>query len=270
MKYLPAIIVVFLMGAATPAAPQGVVGHLYDFDTGVIVSTAEVVMTNEAGDTVGRAISNQEGRFVILVEFPGDYSLSVTRLGYASQVSTGIRLEDGKLQDVEITVHGDAVALEGLVVSTTPRVKALNVMGFYERKKLHDRGNFVLPTEIEKMHAFSTSGLLRSVPGIIVRDGEVRTMRRATMRERPGEPGLRQEHCLMKVLVNGIDRGINLDEAIRRYEVSAIEVYNSISAVPPQYLSAASQGYVRFPPFGGEPIFERTCGAVLVWTVFGG
>ncbi len=255
MKYLPAIIVVFLMGgatpAATPAAAQGVVGHLYDFDTGVIVSTAEVVMTNEAGDTVGKAISDREGRFVILVEFPGNYSLSVTRLGYASQVSTGIRLEDGKLEDVEITVRGDALALEGLVVSTTPRIKALNVMGFYERKKLRDRGNFVLPSEIEKIQAFSTSGLLRSVPGIVVRDGEVRTMRRATMRERPGEPGLRQE-------------------PIRRYEVSAIEVYNSITAVPPQYLSAASQGFVRFPPFGGEPIFERTCGAVLVWTVFGG
>lgn len=267
MRHLSAVAGLLVMVAATPsiAVAQGIVGHLYDFDTGVIVATADVVMTNEAGDTVGRAISDSDGRFVILVEFPGNYSLSVSRLGYRSHVSTDVRLEDGKLEEYEITIHGDAVAIEGLVVSTTPRVKALNALGFYQRKESGRRGAFILPTDVEKMQAFSTSGLLRGVPGIAVRDGVVRTTRRAIQ-----GPNLKMDQCALKVLVNGIDRGVELDDAIRRYDVSAIEVYNSLSAVPPQYLASASAGYVAIDPITLEPGIERTCGAVVVWTVFGG
>lgn len=270
---LGAVAMALALGATAPAAAQGVVGHLYDFDTGVIVATAEVVMTNQAGDTVGRAISDRDGRFVILVEYPGDYLLSVSRIGYVSEVSTNIRLVDRELQDVEMTVHADAVAIQGLVVSTAPRVRALNALGFYDRKE-RGRGNYVLPTETEKAQAFSTSGLLRSVPGITVRDGVVHTMRREIQ-----GANLRQGPCVLKVLVNGIDAGVNLDNAIRRYDVSAIEVYKSIGSVPPEYLGSASSGYLPERPPLGQPQpgelesssdMQRTCGAVLVWTVFGG
>lgn len=271
IRRLSAIAAAVVMGFAAvgatagSAAAQGVVGHLYDFDSGAIVATAEVVMTNADGDTVGRAISDRDGRFVILVEFPGNYALAVTRLGYASQMDTEIVLEGDRLQEVEITVHGAAVELEGLVVSTTPRVRALNALGFYERKDSGRRGAFVLPTEVEKEQAFSTSGLLPSVPGITMRDGVVRTIRRAIQ-----GPDLRMSACALKVLLNGVDVGINVDEAIRRYDVSAIEVYNSLGAVPPQYLGSASSGIITQDPDTQEVVNERTCGAVVVWTVFGG
>ena len=264
-----------VLGTAVPAAAQGLVGHLYDFETGVAVSAARVVMTDEAADTVGQATSDSAGRFVIIAEQPGNYSLSVSRLGYVSHVSTDIKLEDDKLRDLEITVHGDAVEIEGLVVSARPRVQALNRLGFYERKE-SGRGNFVLPTDIEMEQAFSTGGLLRSVPGITVREGIVRSVRRAIQ-----GPDLETRPCALKVLVNGVDSGIDLDKAVRRRMVTGIEVYNSLSAVPPQYLGVASSGFIdtdpaarqRFSVDADSPVrpilTERTCGAVLVWTAFG-
>lgn len=264
MKRRIAMAVVLAMGvAAAPAVAQGVVGYLYDFDTGAIVVTAEVVLTNEAGDTVGVAISDNTGRFAILVQSPGDYTLSVTRLGYVRFVSTGIELEEDDIREVEVTVNPDAVTIDGLVVSTRKRVRALAALGFYDRKKLNDRGNFIMPTDADRNQVFSTTGYLRSVPGIMVREGEVRTMRR----EITGV-GLKTEPCLLKVLVNGMDMGVELDEVVRSRDVSAIEVYNSLSQVPGPYRVQAGRGYNRFVAFG-PPKFERTCGAVLVWTRFG-
>lgn len=253
-RRLGALIVTLVgLSAASPAVAQGVVGHLYDFDTGVAVTTADVVMTNAAGDTVGRAISDASGGFVILVEALGEYSLSVSRLGYVSQVSSQISLTGPTLQDLEMLIQPDAVGIEGLVVSTTRMVNWLRRQGFYERKR-SAIGEFVQPTEIEKIQAFSTTGLLRSVPGLRFRAGVVQTLR--------GGSGLNVGPCGLKVFVNGIDMGFNLDEAVIRYHVLAIEVYKSLHNVPAQYVGTASVG---IPP--AQP---QSCGAVLVWTEVGG
>ena len=64
----------------------------------------------------------------------------------------------------------------------------------------------------------------------------------------------------MKVFVNGIDVGFDLDEAVIHRHVLAIEVYKSLHNVPAQYLGTASMGIRR----------GQSCGAVLVWTEVGG
>lgn len=239
------------MFASVPTSAQGVVGHLFDFDTGVAIPTADIVMTNEAGDTVGRAISDASGSFVILVGALGEYALSVSRLGYVSQVSAQISVTENTLQNLEMLIHPDAIGIEGLIVSTTARVDWLNRQGFYDRKR-STNGEFVQPAETEKLQAFSASGLLRDVPGLRLRGGGVETLR--------GGSGLNVGPCSLKVFVNGIDVGFDLDEAVIRYQVVAIEVYKSLHNVPAQYLGTASTG-VR----GGQ-----SCGAVLVWTQVGG
>lgn len=255
MRYPPAIAALLTMIAAVPIAGQGVVGHLFDFETGVVVPTADVVMTDAAGDTVGRAISDQHGRFVILVQDLGDFSLFVSRLGYMSEVSAQIHLEDATLQSLEMLIRPEAVGIEGLVVSTERRVASLNRMGFYERKRT-SIGTFIQPSEIQKIQAFGTTSLLRSVPGILIRNGVVQTRR--------GGTGISGNACPLKVLVDGIDRGIDLDNVVNRYHVVAIEVYKSTATVPGRFVMAVQAGYLNE---GGEQ--AETCGAVIVWTQFG-
>lgn len=255
MRYPPAIAGLLMMIAAVPIAGQGVVGHLFDFDTGVVVATADVVMTDAAGDTVGRAISDEDGRFVILVQDLGEFSLSVSRLGYVSEVSAQIHLEDATLQSLEMLIRAEAIGIEGLVVSTEARVASLNRMGFYERKRI-SIGSFIQPSEIQKIQAFSTTSLLRSVPGIILRNGVVQTRR--------GGTGMSGNACPLKVIVDGIDRGIDLDDVVNRYHVAAIEVYKSTATVPGRWVMAVQAGYLGL---GGEQ--QETCGAVVVWTQFG-
>lgn len=255
VKKLPAIAMVLAMASSNPVAAQGVVGHLYDFETGVVVVTASVLLTNAAGDTVGSAISAETGGFVILVEEPGRYSVYVSRLGYVDEVSAEIVLEADRLTTLEMTIHPDALALEGLVVSTQARVVSLRNMGFYMRKK-SAIGAFLQPSEIEKTQAFSTSGLLRSVSALRIRNGVVSTLR--------GGTGMSGEPCRLKVFIDGRDAGIDLDDAVIRYYVAAIEVYKSAATVPGQYVSQVQQGYLM--PSG---VTVETCGAVLVWTQFG-
>lgn len=250
-----AMVSMIVLGAATPAAAQGIVGHLFDFETGVIVATADVVMTDPAGDTVGRAESDANGRFVILVEELGDYSLFVSRLGYVDAASARITLTDEQLQELEMTIRPEAVELEGILVSTEARVQSLNRMGFYERKKT-SIGTFLVPSQDDKTEQFNTSGLLRSVPALDIRRGVVRTLR--------GGTGMAGTPCPMKVFVDGRDVGINLDESVISRHVSAIEVYKSTAAVPGQWVSQVQAGYLGN---GGEQ--EETCGAVVVWTQFG-
>lgn len=250
-SFILAVVVWLLLNATVPTSAQGVVGHLYDSETGIAVTTADVVMTNEVGDTVGRAISDATGGFVILVETLGEYSLFVSRLGYVSQASSRIFLTEATLQDLEIMIHPDAVGIEGLVVSTTRRVNWLRRQGFYERKR-SAIGEFVQPTDTEKMQTFSTTGLLRSVSGLRTSGGQVLTLR--------GGSGFSVGPCALKVFLNGIAVGFNLDGAVISSHVLAIEVYKSLHNVPAQYLSMASARIGRV----------QSCGAVLVWTEVGG
>lgn len=247
--------VVLAIGAAMLGASgafvQGVVGHVYDFHTGVAVTTADVLMTSAAGDTVGRAVSDLEGGFVILVDELGEYALVVSRLGYVTDVSAQISIDEATLQGVELLIRPDAVGIEGIVVSSSPRVDWLRRNGFYERARSR-AGDFIQPTKTEKLQAFSTTGLLRKVPGLRLTRGRVGTLR--------GGSGLNVGPCGLKVFVNGIDVGFDLDAAVIRYDVSAIEVYKSVHHVPAQYLGTASSGTRG----------AQSCGAVLVWTEVGG
>ena len=239
------------IGPTAPVAAQGVLGHLYDFESGLEVASANVVMTDVAGDTVGRAVSDESGRFLVLVQDLGEYSLFISRLGYVSQVSARISLEDATLKDLEMMIKPEAVGIEGLVVSADRRVVSLARAGYYERKKTAI-GDFIQPTDAERVEAFSPSGLLRSVSGIRISKGVVISKR--------GGVGFNNE-CRLKVLVDGIDRGINLDEVVTRYHVSAIEVYKSLPTVPGHFLGTVSMGSVV--DFDSK---VETCGAVVVWT----
>ena len=62
-------------------------------------------------------------------------------------------------------------------------------------------------------------------------------------------------------MVDGVYRGVNLDDVLIVEEIDAIEVYNGLSNVPPQWKTLGEMGNLmhdgkRYP----------TCGVVVVWT----
>lgn len=242
----------FLALHSTPIAAQAVLGHLVDSESGQPVATAQVVLADSTGNVVGRALSDADGRFFIAVEI-GTYSLVVNRLSYEPEHVTDIKITNTSVMAIRIRLSPDAVELPGLLVQGERGVRDLRANGFYDRRQ-RGFGHFVEVSQLRRIQAIQPSELVRKLPGVVTRNGEVRSTRGTF---RPDGP----ENCLLQLVVDGIYSGANLDDILTVEEIAAIEVYNGISNVPPRWQGLAGLGYLNVT--GGT---TPTCGIVLVWT----
>ena len=234
---------------------QGVRGEVLDGEAGRPVSTAKVELINASGSVVGRALSDSAGRFLIEVDL-GTYSLLVNRLGYEPLYVTDIQVTSTSLRAFRVLLSPDAVQLPGLVVQgEESHVRFLEVNGFYDRKGA-GFGNFVEVGDLQRLQTITPTELLRRLPGIKIQGGEVRSSRAKWINQT-------MQPCLLQLVVDGIYRGINLDDVLIVEEIDAIEVYNGLSNVPPQWKSLGERGYLTSNP--DDPLLP-TCGVILVWT----
>lgn len=240
-----------------PISAQAVLGRLFDEESGLPVATAQVVLADSTGKVVGRALSDSTGRFFIAVEL-GTYSLVVNRLSYEPEHVTDIKITNRSVIAIRIQLSPDAVELPGLLVQGERRVRSLRANGFYDRKQ-RGFGYFVEVSQLRRLQAVRPTELVRRMPGIVTRDGEVRSTRGLT---RGVFSGAGPQNCLLQVVVDGIYRGVNLDDALIVEEIEAIEVYTGSSNVPPKWQALANLGYLN----GLIEETTPTCGLVLVWT----
>ena len=234
------------------ATAQGVRGVVFDEETQQAVATAMVVLVDTTGIVVGQSLSDSAGLFFIEVD-PGIYSVIVNRLGYEPMYITEVALTDPSIVPLEIRLSPDAISLPGLVVEGERRERYLTVNGFYDRKRM-GFGHFIEIEESRRLRTFKPTDFVRRIPGLVVRNGEVRTARLS------GE----WEQCRLQVIVNGIYRGVNLDEVLLVQEIEAIEVYKGPATVPGRWQNLAAQGWWDFS--GDQPRLNPTCGIVVVWT----
>lgn len=231
---------------------QAVLGKLLDNESGQPVATAQVVLADSSGNVVGRALSDSAGRFFIAVEL-GTYSLVVNRLSYKPEHVTDIEITNTSVMAIQIRLSPDAVQIPGLLVQGERRVRSLGANGFYDRKQ-RGFGHFIEVAELRRLQAVRPSELVRRLPGVVTRNGEVRSTRGAFRADGP-------ENCLLQIVVDGVYRGANLDDVLTVEEIEAIEVYTGSSNVPPRWQGLAGLGYLNIS--GGT---TPTCGVVLVWT----
>jgi len=113
-----------------------------------------------------------------------------------------------------------------------PRLRA-----FEERAESNAFGHYVRPERIAELHPSWTSDALRGLPGVQLRPSP-----------KLGNE-VRIRGCMPLVWVDGNRMpGVELDDATHTNDVAAIEVYNSLSGVPPRYSDVSA-----------------TCGTILVW-----
>lgn len=237
------------------AATQGIFGKILDEESGEPVSTAQLALVDAEGWVVGRALSDTAGYFFIAVDL-GTYSLVINRLGYEPEHVADIQITNRSVLPLRIQLSPDAIELPGLIVHVEHRpvpVPFLETMGFYERKRL-GFGHHIEIEESRRLRTFKPTDFLRRLPGLYVRNGEVRTAR--LDRE--------QNPCRLQVIVNGIYRGINVDEVLLVQEIEAIEVYKGPATVPGKWQNLAAQGSWDFST--DPPRLRPTCGIVVVWT----
>jgi len=231
---------------------QTVLGKVLDAVTKDGVGEAEIVLRASDGEVAGRTMSEVSGRFIINLESPGIFILSLSRLGYATEDSVSVHVEDGTTRYFEIELQPEALGLPGFIVRGDPQVPHLELSGFYHRR---DRGfgRFLGPEEIDDRAVTQTSEFLRRVPFIRFRyngTSKEPLIGRGVVSFRGGTGACFPDVVLdgMKVREGGYRLATRFDDLVAPQEVEAIEVYAGGATVPRQWLS------------------DSGCGMVVIWT----
>lgn len=264
----------------TQVLAQGIVGRVLDAETETPVSYAMVVLTDVAGNVVGQAVTDGQGTFSILVGQQGNFRVSIEMLGYETGGIGRLSFSDTQVQGVDLMITPVPLELDGLTVETDDDkpLTYIQKTGFYSRK-MTGLGEYLEPTKDERDHALLATDYVRRLPGLMVRDGVVLTARGAVRgayaasvndntQIRAGiqvaEFNGQFASCPLKVLLDGMDMGMDLDFIASRVEVLAIEVYKGFATIPARWQNTVQRGT---RDKNGTP--TPTCGLILVWSRLG-
>ena len=242
--------------AGSPAQTQTIRGIVSERETFVPIAQASVVLLTERLDTLGRAITTDEGYFTFELDEPGSYFLTASALGYRPVRGDLVTLEEGETQIVEIPMAVRPIPVGGVTVEADPgepEVPGLAGTGFYDRWSKGE-GQFLLPGEVARHPARFTPQLFR----------EMTFVRLVPSNRGPGNdrilvashvPRQGQNFCEPWIWVD--DRplqlmpGEGLEDAVPRNTIEAVEVYMYPFGPPMRYFRDLS---------------ETACGVVLIWT----
>jgi hypothetical protein len=206
--------------------------------SGVPVAGARVGLMGSSAAAMTRA----DGSFVLDSLPSGTQALVVRQLGYRPTEQT---VELSARAPTRATVKlGVFVPELSPVEVVSQRQEGLQKVGFLDRKRNSAGGHFIDPETIEKRNALKFTDLLRSVPGVAVREQNGQAQLYST-RSSTGDG------CVNVWVDNSPWRSLeagDLDAFVRPMEVAAIEFYQGTS-VPPQFSSVG-----------------QNCAAVVVWT----
>jgi hypothetical protein len=199
------------------------------------IDGAAIVAIGENGREQGPAISDSLGRFLLPVR-PGNYRLSVQRVGYASFTSDVLPVASGETVRVEITLSERAVPIDAIQVISRRRDPLAPLAGYYDRLDFYGRlglGRFLTREQIEARNAGEVEHLLAHGMGLrLVSSG--RSMVLVVPRS----------NCRPVIFVDGM-RGADM---------------------PPPSLLEGAEVYVGAAQAPGLYHDPRGCGVVLLWT----
>ena len=203
-------------------------------------------------------VTDSQGHFVFSGMAQGEYTLSFTRLGYASreeivEIGTAQRLE------VSLALATEPIELEPIEVEVGKRSVRLELSGFYERREF-GHGQFLSVDQIERRTIPKATELFNDFRGMrfINHQAEDGLVEEAVAFTRgQGVTGFSGDKriCYPAVYVDDfpISTGGSEPALINRRltpeDIAGIEVYTSAAQVPVKYSGTG-----------------RACGLVLIWT----
>ena len=105
----------------TPLNAQAVSGQLADRAGGVPVGGAFLVLIDDAGVEVARALTGEGGAFLLRAPAPGSYRLRSKRIGFRVWESQPIVLADSQTTHFRLEVDAVPVQLAAVVVAGRPQ-----------------------------------------------------------------------------------------------------------------------------------------------------
>lgn len=244
-----ALILVAILCATGVANAQSLTGRVVDARTDAPVNLATVAVLRD-GRTVTGTLTDENGDYRIRVPGSGVFTLSVSSQGYETVIVEEFALSNDPLTIQNFRLEPDPVRLQEVLVETS--AGRLSGREKVRRRQLLGKGTFVSGPQLQDIGQ-------ESLTQYLAREADLE------VRYHPwGFQYLRSpigpSHCLV-VQVNHWPLSTlgyqSLDE-IRIDRIAAIEIYNTVSDVPPEEdLIQATRDPRLFP---GE-----NCGLVNVW-----
>lgn len=230
---------VFVFSAQMLTA-QVIRGNLLDEATDRPIESGTVTLLTRDSAFIARVSTDTAGAFLLPVARPGAYRLGAERLGFVTAISPPITLSTRDTIDVEFRLSTQVMVLKPLVV-TSKRRRPGPLADFQERARQRGFGTFITRDDIEKRHPYTTTALLRTIPGI-----------QLFPRARGGGHHIRLRNCSPAIFIDGVrfePLGFTVDDMVSVLDLEGIEVYKTAAEAPVQYTS-------RNPG----------CGVILFWT----
>lgn len=259
--------------AAMPVSAQSVRGVLLDGITTRPVSQARIGLIDSLGTEVASVVTDSAGRFLISSPQPGQFRMSIRRIGYERATSGAVAFQNGKVWQLTLELAPLAAELEPVTIrERTGRQWAVD--GFRERQAL-GQGIFLDHVDILAQDPVYIADLFRGMPGMRIElSGSGPTIES------------RQGRGCLKMMVNWMpleslsENGHRTMELPPPKEVMGVEVYREFKEVPqalrhyarssppppPELLvlRAGRGNPAARPPERG--ITPGQCGLVLIWT----
>ena len=245
----------------------GIIGVIADRETGALLNGVHVTM---GGGGQKGVFSDPRGEFVLDRLVGGQHVVEFSMIGYAPRADT-VRVVPGRVTTVDVSLSVDPVVLDPIEVAVERREIVLQRRGFYHRQKV-GFGKYIDREEIEATMPSEMTDLFSGMAGVelysdpfnhlekwvVLRTGRHSSLRAREIPEGAGEPEPATdiyERCFPRVYVDGIiahrggDEPARMDTFVDPMTVSGVEVYPTVSGLPPEY-----QGHGSF------------CGTILIWT----
>jgi len=235
-------------------------GTVVDAASGRGIPAAFVEFVDQGGLVRTSATSREDGSFVLARVPRGEFRLRVSSLGYSRTLTVPSRIESGEALTLVVRLSPSALALAPLEVTASVRATSPVLASFYARAERGFGGAFLTRTDIDR------AGPVRGVSDLVAGLTGVRL-------DRPPSPGLPPgiflsesvsetggRPCPVQVFLDGVPVGsrsrlaqgsptaANLDRLVTPGEVEGIEVYRSLSEIPPEFLTT-----------------DARCGVIAIW-----
>lgn len=247
-RRLAGLLLLLLCGLPAAAGAQSIRGRLLDNATSQPIASASIRLIGTDGREAGGTLTDRDGAFSLRAPGGGRYQLRAERIGYQPALSQPLDLLAHDTLSVELRLSTEAVLLDPLTVTASPRPDVRNAAmdGFYARQR-QGRGRFYDPADIERLRPVQVSNLLQVTPGVSVRYVGMPAGARVTMRRALGE-------CIPTLFIDGhrVPTGpdVGIDDWLPAATLRALEVYRSPLETP-----------AEFSAF-------NDCGAIVAWTNF--
>jgi hypothetical protein len=246
----PRLLSILVAIFAAPAAAQTYEGRVVAESSGNPIAQATVAVIAD-GRTIGGSLTDQQGAFSIRMREAGTYTIRVTAQGYSTAVVNNVSIDRDETRELaDFRLRPNPIALEAIIVEADRgRLRGEDKVRLRQALGL---GTFFSGRALEQIRP-------RSLTEYLARETDLQVHY-----DRWGFPYLWSpigpHHCLV-VQVNHwplSTQGYRSLDEIRLDRIAAIEIYNTVSEVPPE---PDLIKYTREPRlYPGQE-----CGLVNVW-----